>query len=388
MKRLVSLLALFVLGATLALADETAEVYRRLYLEAQGLSQKYAAALNLVQLQDPSVAPILSDALTELINTQKDYSRPSDQELYGRTLRIVAQALGDYKYIDAAPSLWDAVQQVPDPLVKAEALIALGKMRALDYAERISLLLRDLDFKPTDDPDFGEKVAYGAILSLEKLKDVRGFSPVFFASVGWYSQRVRQQAASALPNIVDDPTDPIAQIIRNEPADRKVLALNAEINSKAPDDHKIQTAILALNLGHEKVPADKIDARTFSELRKSALRALITLRAQGDAPVPGCQNSYAKGYDDEERLLALAALGVNGTDPAAGALRDIILQLNTDQQSGVTDDTRNRMARAAIENAAQTKNKLVRPVLMSVAANDKWSGNIILAAQNALKAIP
>ena len=388
MKRLIPLIVLLALGSALAFADETTEVYRRLYLEAQGLSQKYAAALNLVQLRDASVAPILSDALTELISTQKNYTTPTDRDLYSKIIRVLAQALGEDKYLDAAPSLWDAVQQVPDPLVQAEALMALGSMRALDYAERISLLLRDLDLKPTVDPDYGEKVAYGAIIALEKLKDVRGFSPVFFASVGWYSVRVRQLAANALPNIASDPTDPIAEILRNESADRKTLALNAEIASQAPPERKIQTAVLALNLGHEKLPGDRVEARSFADLRKASLRALIALRAQGDAPVSGCVNSYSKGFDDEERLLALAALGANGTDPAAIALRDIILQLNADQQSGITDDTRNRMARAAIENAALTKNKLLKPALQSVAANDKWSGSVILAAQNALKALP
>ncbi|MGO8692213.1 MAG: HEAT repeat domain-containing protein [Rectinemataceae bacterium] len=388
MKRLVPIIALFFFGAVLVFADETTEVYKRLFLEAQGLRQKYTAALNLVQLQDPSVAPALSDALTELISTQKSYEQASDKELYAQTVRIVAQALGDYKYIDAAPSLWDAVQQVPDPLVKAEALMALGKMHALDYAERISLLLRDLNFKPTQDPDYGEKVAYGAIFSLEKLRDIRGFSPVFFASVGWYSQRVRQEAAQALPNIVDDPTDPIMPIIQNEPSDRKVLALKAEVDSNAPNDRKIQAAVYALAIGQKMVPVDPTDARYLANLRKLALNTLIVLKAQGDAPVAGCVSSYQSGYDDEERLLALAALGANGADSAAAALRDIILKLDSDQQAGVSDETRNRMAKAAIENAALTKNKLLKPALISVAADDNWSGGILFAAQQALKAMP
>jgi HEAT repeat protein len=388
MKRLVPIIALLLFGATLVFADETAEVYKRLFLQAQGLSQKYAAALNLVQLQDPSVAPALSDALTQLISTQKNYAQASDKELYARTVRIVAQALGDYKYLDAAPSLWDAVQQVPDPLVKAEALMALGKMHALDYAERIALLLRDLDFKPTQDPDYGEKVAYGAIFALEKLKDIRGFSPVFFASVGWYSPRVRQEAAQALPNIVDDPTDPIMAIIQNESSDRKVLALKAELNSNAPNDRKIQAAVYALSIGQKMAPVDPTDARYLANLRKLALNTLIVLKAQVDASVPFCVYSYNNGYDDEERLLALAALGANGTDPAAAALRDIILRLDSDQQAGISDETRNRMAKAAIENAALTRNKLLKPALISVAADDNWSGGILLAAQKALKVMP
>jgi hypothetical protein len=158
--------------------------------------------------------------------------------------------------------------------------------------------------------------------------------------------------------------------------------------SKAKDGRKIEAAVLALNLGHLKMPRDKNEAKTLSELRKLALRSLVAYKASGPDPVDGCGSSYAKGFDDEERLLALQALGANGSDQSATALRDIILALNVDQQAGVADDTRNRMARAAIANTVVAKNKIVRPALLAVSVNDKWSNGIILAAQNALKAMP
>jgi hypothetical protein len=379
--------AVLALAAAFALADETAEIYQSLYRQAEGLPQKYTAAVSLVGLNDKSTAPVLSSALEELLLTQKSYSSRIDSDLYGATIRLLAKALGDYKYPAAAPFLWDAAQQVPDPLAKAEALMAIGKIRDLAYAERIALRLRDLNLQPTEDRDAGEKVAYGAIIALEKLKDIRGFSPVFFAADSWYSLRVRQQAVQSLPNISEDPTDPIKEILGTESPERKLRALQAEIASKAKDGRKSETAVLALNLGHLKVPRDKAEAKVLADLRKLALRALVAYKASGADPGDGCSSSYAKGFDDEERLLALSALGANGSDPAALALRDIILRLNADQQAGVTDDTRNRMAKAAIENAAISKNKVARPALLAVSINDKWSGGIILAAQNALKAL-
>jgi hypothetical protein len=216
---------------------------------------------------------------------------------------------------------------------------------------------------------------------------LRGFSPVFFATDAWYSQRVRQQAAQSLPNIADDPTDAIKAIIGSESPDRQLRALTAETASKAKNDRKIEAAILALNLGHLKVPHDKGEAKTLSDLRKLALRSFIAYKATGADPVDGCASSYANGFDDEERLFALAALGVNGSDPAASALRDILLRLNEDQQAGVTDDTRNRMAKAAIDAASVSKSKLVKPALVAISINEKWSGGVIAAAQVALKAM-
>jgi hypothetical protein len=389
MKRLAALsaLALLILAAP-ATADESVDVYAQVYLQADSLQQKYAAALNLVLVKDRAVAPVLAGALEELVRTQMSYTSPSDKELFARTARIVSTALGEYKYDEAAAFLWDVVAQVPDPLAKAEALVALGKMRALDYAERISLLLRDLNLQPTDDRDYGEKVAYGAIISLEKLKDLRGFSPVFFAASGWYSLRIRQQAERSLPNIVDDPTDSIKDIVKLESIERKSLALKAEMASRASAARKAEVAVLALNLGHEKASSDRTEARFYADLRKLALRSMIAIKVEGEAPVQGCQDSYDKGYDDEERLLALAALGANGSDPAASALRDIILKLNADARSGLTDEVRIRMAKAAIENAAITKNPLVKTALVLVAANDRWSSGVIIAAQTAVKALP
>lgn len=386
MKRFFAL-AVLTMAAAIGFADETTEIYQMLYQQADGLPQKYAAAVSLVGLNDKATAPILGTALEELLLDQQSYTAGVDQELYGSTIRIISQALGDYKYLPAAPFLWDVTQNVPDTLAKAEATMALGKMRALDYAERIAINLRDLNLKPTADTDVGEKLAYGDIIALDKLKDVRGFAPVFFATDAWYSLRVRQQAAQSLPSIALDPTDPIKDILANESSVRMVRALKAETESKAANDRKVEAAVLALNLGHLKAAIDKNEAKVFSDLRKLALRSLIAYQAKGPAPVDGCANSYAKGFDDEERLIALGALGVNGGDEAAKVLRDIILKLNDDQKAGLSDETRTRMARAAIESAAATKNKLIKPALLAVSINNKWSGSVILASQNALKAM-
>jgi hypothetical protein len=388
MKRFLALVSLALVGASFAFADETSEIYQMLYQQAEGLQQKYAAAVNLVGLDDKATAPILAAALEDLLLSQQSYSAPGDQDLYGATARIIAQALGDYKYLPAAPFLWDVTQQVPDPLAKAEATIAIGKMRALDYVEGISLHLRDLNLRPAADADVGEKLAYGDIIALDKFKDVRGFSPVFFATDAWYSLRVRQQALQSLPNIALDPTDPIKAILGTESADRMLRALKAETESKAANDRKIETAVLALNLGHLKAAVDKNEAKVYGDLRKLALRSLIAYRATGPDSVDGCASSYAKGGDDEERLLALAALGINAEDEASRTLRDIILKLNDDQKAGISDENRTRMARAAIESAGATKNKILKPALLAVSINNKWSGSVMLAAQTALKAMP
>jgi len=387
MKRFLAF-AVLVAGLSAAFADETTEIYQALYQQADNLQQKYAAVLNLTSLNDKSTAPVIASALEDLLLQQKTYAGRTDADLFGRTIVVLCRALGDYKYAPAAPSLWDVVEQVPDPLARAEAMMAIGKLRDLGYAERIALLLRDLNMQPAADRDAGEKVAYGAINALGKLKDIRGFSPVFFAADAWYSQRVKQQAVLALPEIADDPTDPIKEILgaESDPG-RRVRALKSEDASKAPAARKVETAILALNLGHLKSPNDQVEAKGLADMRKLALRILISNKASGPEPVDGCLSSFSKGFDDEERLLALSALGNNGSDPAATVLRDIILRMNADQKAGLSDLNRVRMAKAAIENAGIAKNKILKPALLAVTMTDSWSSGVLLTAQASLKAI-
>jgi hypothetical protein len=386
MKRLLPIVILSLAGAMLA-ADETTEVYRRIYLEAESLKQKYSAILDIVRLKNSETAPILAEALDDLLRAQESYQANTEKALFSRTVRLIVTALGEYKYEDAASSVWDASQQVPDALVKSESLIAIGKMRALPYAERIALRLRDLNLKPTVDTDAGEKEAYGAILALERLKDPRGFEPVFFAIDAWYSRRVRQQAERSLPNISEDPTDAIKGILQAEAPGRMMRALKAEIASKAAQSRKAETALLALELGHSRAARDKEESRVLGDIRKLALRSLITFAVRAPEPVAPCLASYEAGVDDEEKLLGLQALGVNGSDPAARALSDIITKLDAEQRAGLGSENRNRMAKAAIENAALTHNPIVRPALILVAANDAWSGGIILAAKKAQEAL-
>lgn len=389
MKRIVVLAAIvFLAFAPAVAADEMTEVYRLIYMQSEGLQQKYAALLNLIELGDREIAPILGEALEELLRTQRNYESSSDKELFARSVRACAKALGEFKHEESAAFLWDAVQQVGDPLTKAEALMAIGRMRAFDFSERIALLLRDLNLKPTADTDSGEKTAFGAIIALEKLKDPIGFSPVFFAGDAWYSQRVRQQADRSLPNIAADPTDLVKDILKVETPDRRLRALKLESASGAGTERKIETAVLALELGHKQIPRDKTEARVAADVRKYALKMLFAYKAKSATMVSVGIASYENGFDDEEKLLGLAALGANGTDPAAIALRDIIIRLNQDVRNGAGDETKTRMAKAAIENAGSTKNKIVKTALILVASNDKWSNSVITAAQLAAKEIP
>jgi len=367
-----------------AAADEIVDIYKELYQSADSLEQQHYLMTRMVELEQPEVAPFLSEALGALITRQEAIKERTQREIYFSLVKLIATALGDYGYLPAAPHLWDLVVTASDPLVRAEALMSLGKVKATDYADEIALLLRDLNFKPTIDADAGEKTAFGAIIALGMLKQPKGWEPVFFASDSWYSNQTRQMAEAILPDIVEDPTDIIRRIIPAESVARKTLALKQGLVSRAPDARKVSLAVFALGEGLHQRGKDKKEEGELGNFRRKALSGLIGLGSKDPQATPYLQQSYEQGEMDE-KLLALQALGTDGGDDAVTVLRKIILDLDKQRKDGIADENRDRIARAAIENAGRSGNPLMKPALVAVISNSKWSGSVINAANAALK---
>ena len=176
------LAAALLFAASSAFADDAVRTYGRVLAEAGTVEQKYAIATSIAALNDPDAARYVADALDWALATRGSSKTGPEREIYERLSRTLLKLLGDWRYTNAASSVMRAVDDSPDPLTKAEALIALGSMRAVEYAERVSLLLRDMNNDPAADRDAGEKIAYGCVLALERMRSPVGFSPLFFAS--------------------------------------------------------------------------------------------------------------------------------------------------------------------------------------------------------------
>ena len=385
--RIFALLALAGLVFQAAAADEMTNIYRRIYAQSETLRQKEAATLAIAARDDPETAAALYYILEDLLKTGPNVPRGSqDREIWNRLLRLTVEALGRQRYLEAAPLAWDAYEKSEDPLTRAEALTALGNMRALDYAQRIAIVLRNLNLEPPLDRETGAKVAFGAIVALEKLRDPVGFAPVFFASEGWYTRRVRDQALRSLPSLAEDPTEPVRQIIAEESLDRKIKAVDLHAASRASNEKKIDISRQALQRGHEIKPRDRAEATLLRDLRMRGIRGLITFKAGVGTSSALLRESYKLG-DTDERLLVLQALGSDASDESARALAEILLDLDFQQRAGLADEVRNRLAAAGIQFAAAMKNRALRPALAAISLNDKWSDSIIRAAQDALKGL-
>jgi hypothetical protein len=369
-------------------ASERVRVYAFILSQADSVQQKQSVVTSMVDLGDEAAAPYLADTLDALLAARSTVARGSQTEEYERLVRTLVKALGDWRYANAAPSLMRVVEDSADPLSRAEALIGLGSMRAVEYAEKIALLLRNLTFTPPADRDGSEKVAYGAVLALERMRSPLGFEQLFAASEGWYSKRVKDQAERSLELVLPDPSDAIKAIIAVGSPDRISRALALALRSQAPQNRQRELASLALERGIALSPGrTRAEQLSLAELRTRAMNALVALADTEGRNAAFLAEAYRIGSTDE-RLVALRALGTNRSPEAAGALSDIIVRLNSDMSAGIVNDTQNTLMRAALQNAAVNKQKSLATALLIVQNNSqKLSNAIIRLASDSLKAL-
>lgn len=385
-KAIIAAVALAALPLALA-ANERVRVYAFILDQADTIAQKHAAASALAELGDDSAAPRLADLLDELVAARSTIRRGSETEDYERLTRVVVKALGDWRYTNAAPSIYRVVEDSADPLSRAEALIALGSMRATEYAGRIALLLRNLTMTPPADRDGAEKVAYGAVLALERMRSPVGFSPLFSASEGWYSRRVKEQAERSLEVVLPDPSAEIKAMMAVDLSPRIIKSLALAMRSQASVESKREIASLALARGIAMSPGrDRPEQVSLATLRVEAMNALVSLSDKSGANAALLAEAYRIGPTDE-RLVALRALGMNGSPEAAEALSSIILALNNDMSAGFVNQTQNQLMLAALQNAAVNRQKSLAAALILVQNNPKLSSAITRQAGQSLREI-
>jgi len=121
-----------ILLSTQLFAGDRSEVWSRMYKRSVSQELKLSVMLNIVELNDRGMIPLLEEIL------------------------------------NSAALVYNIVKETKDPLLKADAIMALGNMRADDYINDIAFILKSLNMRPTQgaksDIDAEAKVAYGSLL--------------------------------------------------------------------------------------------------------------------------------------------------------------------------------------------------------------------------------
>jgi hypothetical protein len=314
--------------------------------------------------------------------------------------QTLASLVGDEKYSPAAVDLWAIEQASSAPQVKAEALISLGKLRAVEFLPQVVRELQNLNNAPPsgrDEADSKGRIAIGAIIALEKYRDPSGYLPVFFMSVGVYPDRVKAQAARTLTVILEDPSEILTnQVIKSAiyAPSVKFQALQTIENANVAGESKSVAAVASLSEGWRAATNDIRQRTEIGRMRKVSMDMIRRYGSTDPAVYPLIKRSYEEGLDEEEKLNAIAVLSSLATEDAVRLLTSFLMSINGKLQSGTNNRTDETMIRAiipAIGNAAANISgqgrESAKATLRSV-NNLSWTGAVKTLANDALQKLP
>ena len=393
MKKLGVILVLMVAAAVLGFAaSEEVQVYEYLYNAAPTNAGQLDILQNMVQSRLTGAGEFYAKALRKLVSEYKNIKDVTQRDAADEQAMLLSALLGAEKYTPAASDLWLVVQEFSAPLVKAEALMALGKIRAVNYLPQVIRVLESTNAAPTADRLNGERVAFGAIISLEKYQDPSGYLPVFFASTGWYSDRIKSQAAKSLPFISQNPTPYMMEIVKGAGYDypTKYGALRTIEASKVSNQDKVSIAVAALAEGWRSSTSDARLRGTLADMRKMSISMINRYKTSDESIYPLLERCYTQGIDMQEKLGAVAALASQGTDESMRRLAKFLAELNDKRQSDNIRPEDEQMVRAVIPALGQTGRPNViegRSALEITRSSAKWTPAVKALAENAIKTL-
>jgi hypothetical protein len=343
--------------------------------DISGRGDFYAAALGRLLSEYPSVRAI------------------NERNAADESARLLVNALETEGNAAIGGDLWKVVETFSNSLIKADALVALGRLGAAAYIPQVVQLLSDLNARPPADRDTqiqNERTAYGAILALENFKDPSGYLPVFLASAGWYSERVKNQASVSLSRILEDPSEQLSFVIRSSayPYDVKYLALRTAERSGISNESKSAIALAAYSEGWRGSTNDARLRTELATMRKLAISMIRRYGAADAAVYPLLDRSYKSGFDMQEKLDALSALSALASADAAKLLADYLLEIHNRRQSNTLTSEDERIVRALIPALGATRQPSIgRAALSLIQQSPAWTNAVRNIAAEALRNI-
>jgi len=389
MKRIITFFVIFtiILGALNAQGQGT-DYYTQRFNDLPTMQGKFGIVKDAVK--DKAATPeFLLDVLKYLVSVYKNVRGGPENKTADEMARYVSSRIGDAQYKAAGPSLWQGANDFSDPTARAEALIAMGKVKATEFLPHVIKLLNDTTTAGKGTKGDQETIALGAIKALEEYGDISGYIPVYFASMGWYSDKVRSTAKDVLTKLSNNPTEPLLTILKTPSYDfpQKYTALQSLQASNASPQQKSQGAVAALADAIRAGSKSIGQSSTLGGIRKLAMDMIRAYGSDDDAVYPLLDNCYRRGMNPEEQVFAIATLSALRSDEAVRRLSNYIYDLNDNLYWGTITKNDERMARSIIPALGNTGNAKAKDALRSILQND-WVPDIHKLAQDALKKLP
>jgi hypothetical protein len=384
MKRLIITALLSVVALALFAADGDADSYMNQFNTVGTVVEQLAVVESAVG-QNIDANEFYASALNRLIAEYPSIKTAQEISAANEMAQTLVRILSEAKYTDSASDMWRTITVFSSPIIKAECLISLGAMQATDFLPQVVQTLKDVNTKGPVNRLSGERIAYGAIVSLANYNDPSGYLPVFFAANGWYSNWVKKSAGEALPQLQNDPAEQLITVI-TDPAytyEQKLLALQTLEKSSTEDANKANAASIALAQGWRgSSPIPDIQSGIV-RVRKVAISMLAKYGTPDEnvAETIGFLNrSYRHGVDEEEQFITIDAMAKIANDDAVKNLGIYITDINERHIRKVFNKSDERRIRALIVGIGNTHNQNAKPYLQSTLGVD-WTKPILKLAK-------
>jgi len=404
MKRILITVFLCFTGMTIFAQDMS--YYTREYMRLDGTFRDRLIVLqNVRDAGITGVGDFYQEALRFLLTRTPDIKTREEQQDAENSVIILSQGLGAEKHTAAAAELWQAVEVfdvVKGPIegnAMQSCLIALGQVDGRDFIPHIVQRLRDYNtqtFRNAETRRRYQTAVIGCINALEAFKDISGFNPVFFASVGSYDPAVKQIASDALPNITEDPGDVISAIIidtSNNPV-VKLEAWNQMLKSKAPGSSKAKVAAVALATGWSYSTSDRAMQERLRDMRKSAIDTMRQYGIADNSVYPNLEKSYSSNFvnrapDYDEIMLTLNTLAAVKSDEAVALLLKFLRELHGRRLSGPWADRERQVFQWVVSclGVTGTSSQAVKMMLTTIQRAAEYTPFEQGLARNALNSL-
>ncbi|MBI9102357.1 MAG: hypothetical protein JEY99_08080 [Spirochaetales bacterium] len=388
-KKVIFSISIFSLFAVLAWSSEMAAMWSNLYRTSEDLVRQYTVMAQIVQEDDRDLIPLMIEAQSQLLATSKDQKTVNESFYHDEIQKMIIREMGELRAAEGGDIVLKTVNETSDPYLKADAIRTLGKMGATEYVGEIGFILRNLNLGVTRYPsrEETETVVLACVSALERMKQIEGFEPVFFVAIGGYARQISQAAENSLNNMIEDPSEPLIQILTESDDLRvKLKALAFAAGSTAPAASLVNVAAQGLKEGLSHTPDDLSEKGILADLRTTS--CLILINNGFDNPeisgLLGEMLAYIpkETQDLNETLTCVAALGAGSNDESARELSSHLKKLNDLQGDGITI-TDQREIKATIQALGNTGNTIGRAELTRVQFSN-WNSAVNREARSAL----
>ena len=403
MKRI--LITIILLFTATVIFSQNMSSYMNEYTRTDGTVDERLALLEAVRdAKLTGIGEFYHDALKYFFTRLVDIKTRTDEVTAEKTAVILCQALGAEKYTAAAPEIWriaelfDIEKETSDPETMQAALIALGDINAQDHVPHIVERLNDFNTQAITSSETIRRAqagVVGCIKALEALHDVRGYKPIFFVSIDEaYDLPVREIAANSLPNIVENPSDVIIEIINDNTNDPRVklTAWNELLKSRSPDSSKAKVTVAAIAASWTYPTNVRSLQANSKEMRRSAIIAVSEFGVADDSVYRYLERSYSSNFntntpDYAEILAVLNTLTALKTDEAVELLHNFLIELNERRRGGPWESKERQLFEWVVSRigATGTQSTDIRSLLGTIQHTGTYTPHEQNMAADALK---